>query len=133
MKEKILEEYQCINYVCVGEGETFIKEFVANYGKSTLLGINNLIYRKGGKIHSNPIGPPEDLAMLPKFPWNSFPYVVIPAQYKLLYVTASRGCPFNCTYCCNGVYLRLYKGGYVRRRPIKHILDELIELKAKYK
>lgn len=132
MKEKILEEYRCVDYICVGEGESFVREFLTNYGTSKKLEVDNLIYRKGGKIHSNPVRPPEDLATLPKFPWSSFSTVVSAGMYRLLYVTASRGCPFNCTFCCNGVYLDLYKSGYIRRRPVEHVLDELAELKDNY-
>ena len=53
MREKILQDYLCIDYVCVGEGESFIKEFLANYGTDALLNVANLIYRKGDKIYSN--------------------------------------------------------------------------------
>ena len=132
MREKILQDYLCIDYVCVGEGESFIKEFLANYGTDALLNVANLIYRKGDKIYSNPVRPPEDLAMLPKFPWGSFRFVVTGGLYKLLYVTASRGCPFSCAYCCNTVYLELYGKSYIRKRPIEHVLKELSELKNSY-
>jgi len=131
MKESILKEYPFIDYVCVGEGESFVGDFVSNYDKNRYK-VPNLIYRKDGKIYSNAVRPPEDLSKLPNFPWDLFPHVVTTSKTKLLYVTASRGCPYNCTYCCNSIYLKLYKSNYIRRRPIQHILDELDALKKKH-
>ncbi len=130
MNTEILEKHLDIDFVCVGEGEQFIKDFLLNYNSELLLDINNLIYRKDGKIHSNPLGPPTNLAELPKFPWESFFHKV---TGRYIYVTAARGCPFNCTYCCNGVYLKLYKNNYIRNRPVGQVIDELKLLESKYK
>jgi radical SAM superfamily enzyme YgiQ (UPF0313 family) len=39
---------------------------------------------------------------------------------------ASRGCPYNCSYCCNHA-LRKVQGAqkYIRYRSVKHVIDEL--------
>jgi radical SAM superfamily enzyme YgiQ (UPF0313 family) len=46
----------------------------------------------------------------------------------ILYSTlGTRGCPLNCTYCCNNAYRKLYaKQKYVRHRNIEHIISELV-------
>jgi len=129
MKLQILEQFPYIDYVCVGEGESFVKEFLVSYGKDSLFEVPNLIYRSDGKVYTNPIRPPEDLSTLPRFPWGIFPYKV---AGKYIYVNATRGCPFNCPYCCNGVYLKLYKSGYVRSRPVNQVIEELKYLKTKF-
>ena len=56
----LLKENLQLDYLCIGEGETFIKEFVSKYGTKELFGINNLAYRRNGKVISNPLNPPED-------------------------------------------------------------------------
>ncbi len=130
MNVAILEEHPYIDYVCMGEGEQFIKDFLLNYNSDSLFDIKNLIYRKDGKVYSNPLGPPTDLSELPKFPWDAFTRKV---TGRYIYVTAARGCPFNCTYCCNGIYLKLYKKNYLRNRPVGQVIDELKILENKYK
>jgi radical SAM superfamily enzyme YgiQ (UPF0313 family) len=54
------------------------------------------------------------------------------AHYKF-FVTA-RGCPYNCYFCFNQEFRKLYnyKGGVVRRYSPEHFLQELIQCKDKY-
>ncbi len=109
---KLLEENPNIDYLCIGEGETFIKDFLNNYGKESLFEVNNLAYIREGKAHSNSLNPAEDLSKLPPFPWHLFHRVVNPNG--TLNVTATRGCPYICTYCCNSIYLKMYGKSYLR-------------------
>lgn len=133
MGSNLLEKHFEIDYLCIGEGESFIKDFLKHYGKKSLFNIENLAFREGGKIHTNPLRPPEDLSTLPHFPWSIFnKKSTIIGGNKLLYVTATRGCPYNCSYCCNGVYLKLYKGKYLRSRPVDQVIKELKKLKKIY-
>jgi len=127
----LLKKYPEIDYSCVGEGESFVNDFLDNYGKKSLYNIKNLVYRKNNKVYSNPVRPPEDLSKLPNFPWNVFQETTDPKGF--LYVTAARGCPYTCTYCCNASYLKLYKKTYLRNRPIEQIIKELNYLKQHYK
>ena len=48
---------------------------------------------------------------------------------------ASRGCPYNCTYCSNHYFRQLYPNPerYVRMRTVPHLIKELQILKSKYK
>jgi anaerobic magnesium-protoporphyrin IX monomethyl ester cyclase len=47
---------------------------------------------------------------------------------------AGRGCPYNCTYCFNHRYNRLYKGkgNIIRRRSVDNIIQEIIAVKERY-
>lgn len=49
----------------------------------------------------------------------------------ILYRTlATRGCPLNCTYCCNNAYRKLYpRQKYVRHRSVAHLIKEMIWVK----
>jgi radical SAM superfamily enzyme YgiQ (UPF0313 family) len=127
---KLLEDNNDIDYLCIGEGEFFVKDFLNNYGKDSLFEINNLAYIKEGQIHSNPLNPPEDLSKLPQFPWHLFHRVVNPDG--TLVVTATRGCPYSCTYCCNSTFLKMYGKNYVRSRPVNHVISELKYLRNNY-
>jgi len=127
----LLEEYPEIDYICVGEGESMVKEVVS---EDFAIGqIQNLGWRKeDGTIIVNPIRPPEDLSNLPAFPWYLYPrkYAVDGEGY--LFIRATRGCPHACNYCCNAAYLNLYGKGYLRHRPIPDIIQEMSFLKGKY-
>ena len=47
---------------------------------------------------------------------------------------ASRGCPFDCAFCCHQVYRRLYqgKGRYVRRKSPEKVIGEIARVKDRY-
>ena len=42
-------------------------------------------------------------------------------------ITCSRGCPFNCSYCCSSTIKKLYrgKGKYLRFRSVDNVIKEL--------
>lgn len=50
-------------------------------------------------------------------------------------LTASRGCPFTCSYCSSVNLKRLYmgKGKFVRFRTVDNVIEELMEAKANIK
>lgn len=51
-----------------------------------------------------------------------------------LNIMASRGCPFQCSYCCNSVFNTLYKGKgpKIRRRSVENVMEEILSLRAKF-
>lgn len=115
-----------VDFVIVGEGEETILEFANGM---PLEKIKNLCYRKNGKIMKNELHPPYDLERLPLPDKNIFEKdVVMKDDYMLM---ASRGCIFNCTYCCESFNNKLY-GKYYRRRSVESIISELIFMKKKY-
>lgn len=131
---KILSDYPEFDYLCIGEGEKMVVHFLENFGKNSLFDIPNLAYRReDGTIQVNRVAAVQALGNLPQFPWHLFPKEsVVEPTAGFIYVHASRGCPYNCPYCGNGVYLRLYGKNYLRYRPIESIIRELKELEAAY-
>ena len=130
---RLLEEHPEIDYLCIGEGESFVVEFIQRLGTPELQDTLNLVYRDGDVVKVNPQRDPEDLSLLPDFPWHLFPEkAIIHGKERFLYVNASRGCPFNCTYCSNVTQLRMYGKGYLRFRPVEHVLSEIAYLKEHY-
>lgn len=118
---------------CVGEGEYAFRDFLIKVEQGDSFDdVENLITKN--KI--NPVRllirdldelPPTDRDLVIS---NSF---LKNAAKKTFY--ASRGCPFNCTYCCNNYYRKLYKGKgpIVRRFSVERIIREIEDVGKKYR
>lgn len=132
----IVIKHQCIDFVCVGEGEETIVELaqaikngVKNYS------IKNLLFKDNGDIISNEVRPLiEDLDKLP-LPDKDFYYQKYKFMFKGYTIITSRGCPHSCTYCANSILKNIYqnKGKYLRRRSVDNVLEELKIAKEKYR
>ena len=135
---------QYADYACVGEAEQTMLDIAdaAREGRS-FDSINNLCFVRDGVFVRNPLYPlVEDLDSLPavrQIPANAYVMVsggVEPmnaghlrryrrfrgALYKLL---SSRGCPHNCTYCCNHFLRQLYGRWPIRQRSVGHVIAEM--------
>lgn len=133
VREKIFEQEPLIDYLCVGEGENMIIEFLEGFKTSDFSKVSNLIYRQDNKLFINTIEKSTNLTNLPEFKWSFFSKNAILGNEKSINIFATRGCPYNCSYCCNTVYLGLYGKSYLRFRPIEQVIDELKILHKKYK
>jgi radical SAM superfamily enzyme YgiQ (UPF0313 family) len=128
----------------LGEGEETILELVDCIGKKKdLKKVDGIMYKdKNQNIIKNPLRKPiKNIGDLP-FPdiegfevekklshqyANSEGITVLfdyPRQYP---ITASRGCPFQCTFCYHP------EGEYYRERGIKNVIEELRFAVSKYK
>lgn len=129
--------YNDIDIACIGEGEYPLLELVnaLESGKKSSQ-IMNLWLKKNEVIIKNPIRPL--IQNLDKLP---FPDTEI-FQYKKILIKrggeasfiAGRGCPYNCTYCCNHAIRKIYegKGIYVRIRTVNNVLKEIKHVIDKY-
>jgi radical SAM superfamily enzyme YgiQ (UPF0313 family) len=118
--------------ICIGEGEYPVLELVEKLEQGVIpKHINNLWIKTEAGIERNPTRPfIQDLDQLP-FPdrdmwqkWinsNTFHYILL-----------GRGCPFNCTYCCNHALRRIAGGKYVRFRSPRNIIVEINELTEQF-
>jgi radical SAM superfamily enzyme YgiQ (UPF0313 family) len=131
VKERVLFECEAIDYVCVGEGEEFAVELLENLNSPH--DVKNLCYRKDGSVVCNPIRPPQDLSTLPPFPYHLYTHDdIVDKDYEYAYVKATRGCKYNCAFCCNAIFLHMYPGTYLRYRPISDVINEIKFLKKTY-
>lgn len=121
-----------VDAYCVGEGEgafgDFLRRAAAGQGFSD---VPNLITAAG----ANPVRPLiKDLDSLPEADRdltiaNSF---LRDVQKKTFYAT--RGCPEQCSYCCNDYYHKLYRGEpTVRRFSVERVIAEAERVKARYR
>jgi len=117
--------------VCVGEGEYPTLELVEQLERGTCpSGIPNLLIKHGNEIERNKPRPfLDDLDALP-FPDREMwlPWIANPLSRPSVLV--GRGCPFQCTYCCNHALRRLTDGRYVRLRSPQNIAQEILSIKS---
>ena len=62
-------------------------------------------------------------------------YFDLDSDENYQYLTLStRGCLYQCAYCCNNAYQSRYagKGRWLRSRSIKHVIGELVEFRKKH-
>ena len=120
----ILEKFFDVDIAVLGEGEEALVKIVE---EEPLKSINNIVYRnKGEIIETKRSSSPIELDTLP-FPdlslvnLNRFsgPYPV--KKTPSMFIMASRGCPFNCTFCCKPIY-----GNTVRFHSPEYVI-ELVE------
>ncbi len=124
-----------IDAICIGEGEEALFDLCQRLGEGKdISNIPNLWVKRGGKVHRNPLRPLiEDLDCLPFIDREVFPYE---NSFDLAFMRrgvfmASRGCPFNCAYCCSPAMKRLYGGNrYLRFRSVENLLEE-VEMTAR--
>lgn len=115
--------------LCIGEGEFPILELVEQLSTGIKpTNIKNLWIKKDGSDETNPTSEfIQDLDILP-FPdrkiWQK--WIKYPATRHAILL--GRGCPYQCTYCCNHALRKLSSGKYVRFRSVDNVMRELREL-----
>lgn len=128
--------FRHIDIICRGEGEFPLLELSKNPKKSD---IHNLWIKKGNRLIKNSVRPLiENLDMLPFPDREMLDYQEqINAEtlgQRSIKIMASRGCPFQCTYCSNKYFRELYpnKSKYLRMRSPKNVIEEVKILKKRY-
>jgi radical SAM superfamily enzyme YgiQ (UPF0313 family) len=119
-----------IDMICRGEGESALIELCRKLDRNEDIStISNIWVKKNGKIHRNPLRPLIDnLDELP-FPDRSifdYPNLYAEREGRLSFLV-SRGCPYDCAYCCNHLMRKIYgtKGKPVRFRSVDNVISEL--------
>ncbi len=134
VKEKALYTKD-IDYAIYGEAEEALIELLkaveVNDGFEK---VQNLIYRKNGKVIMNPIRPfIQNLDELPFPAWDllNLPDYKDPAIFNGIHmgVMTTRGCAWNCIFCSSGVIW----GRRVRFRSAENVADELQYIVEKLK
>jgi radical SAM superfamily enzyme YgiQ (UPF0313 family) len=114
-----------VDMICIGEGESTLKELLDK--KINPEKIKGIWYKEGSEIIKNKENILiEDLDNLPFPEWDDFElkkYFLINNNH--LPIMASRGCPYNCTYCSNHALKKKLHGKYVRFRKVDNVIEEI--------
>ncbi|MHB8779761.1 MAG: B12-binding domain-containing radical SAM protein [Candidatus Geothermincolia bacterium] len=123
----------CLDIICRGEGEEALTELAgALQAGAPFEKIPSLWVRRGDTINRNPVRPlPEDLDRIP-YPDRSIfdASNLCEQQHERGTLMASRGCPYNCSYCSNHVQKSIYpnKKSYVRFRSVSNVMGEVKQI-----
>jgi anaerobic magnesium-protoporphyrin IX monomethyl ester cyclase len=127
---------ECIDIVCVGEGEYTLLELAeALERRKDICKIADLWVKREGLIYQNPRRPLlQDLDKLPFPDREIFGPPTILRGKRIADVIAGRGCPYDCTYCCNHGLRKVYSGlgKFLRYRSVANVLLEIQKLRTEY-
>ncbi|MDD2954672.1 MAG: radical SAM protein, partial [Parabacteroides sp.] len=140
LPEEVMDN-EIIDYACVGEGEdSFVKLLAAMEEGKPVESVRGIWFRRGGKVIKNEPAALTDVTLLPSPDFDNFDPIHFyrafdGKRYKMINYELSRGCPFNCSYCVNGILKEKYKGlgNYHRIKGARQSIDELTRLIKKYK
>ncbi len=132
------------DYVMVGECEDAFLDFVERLGRGEPVAeVSNLGLQVDGKIRINPVRPLPRLEALPPKDYDLFDFQrLIDAKKGWVGLMASRGCPFNCTYCFNHFMVKKYREdlgcsfrglNYIRHFPVDRVIGEIRHLLGRYR
>lgn len=125
-----------LDAICVGEGEYALAELCdCLQREEDISSIPNIWLKKDGEIYINPPRPLiQDLDNLPFADREIFDYPSLYLEREgKASVMASRGCPYDCYYCCNKAISSVYKGQrYFRLRSVANVINELKQILARY-
>jgi radical SAM superfamily enzyme YgiQ (UPF0313 family) len=121
--------HSSINAACMGEGERALIDFIHN---DFSIG-GNIISRD--RPQTSEFCPLVDLDSLP-MPDRDIIYRrdSIRRDMPSKQFISGRGCPFQCTYCFNHIYNRMFKdcGSLVRKKSVEYLLEEIKSVRKKY-
>lgn len=108
LPEQTLES-NCVDIVCIGEGEIAFRNLVnALADHKSLYEVKGIAFKDNGKIIQTPPELPADLNDLPELPYDLLPieeYIGSQGRFendaRSLLFLSSRGCPWRCSFCCN--------------------------------
>ena len=139
LPEFCLKDCKEIDYICLGEGEETWTEISKNFiNKKSIDKIKGIAYLRKNKFILNEFR--ERIKEVENIPWPDWkvfpiePYLDNAISFgagsgRNMPFLASRGCPYECTFCSNPLmYGRRY---YIR--PIKDVINEIKFYIKKYK
>ena len=118
-----------VNGVCIGEGEIPLDDLLNNIeNKRDIFTTQGFYWNVNADIKKNLI--PQfvpDLSDIDFPDYSVFDRSLV-TNNKSLYIMLSRGCPYNCNYCCNGAKRGVYSSskGYFRIPSVEYSIG-LIE------
>ena len=127
VKEEVLEDFPELDGVCVGEGEYPLKELCRRIdNEEDFLSTPSFCFRTTEEIVKNPVASLQGVESLPLPDYTLYNYnKIISDNGQCFPMMLSRGCPYNCHYCCNHAFKSIYpnKSDYVRFPSIENSIN----------
>ena len=125
-----------VDIVVMGEGEETVKDLAkVTEEHGDISKVKGIVFKNGADIIRTPERPLiGDIDTLPFPAWEMFPqniYMYAPTGRLPLptaYISTTRGCPYNCTYCYHP-----FQNKKVRTHSALRVVEEISILKRKYK
>jgi radical SAM superfamily enzyme YgiQ (UPF0313 family) len=127
-----LETMPEVDLVVRGEGDQILVDLVrALEGAKGLAGVPGITYRQNGDLVENPAPPSVDPSSLPNpafhlLPMERYHFASLGGPFAT--VVASRGCPFQCSFCSEWPF---WGGGWRPHNPEK-VVDQVDVLVNRY-
>ena len=121
-----------VDVIARGEGDRIVVDLArALAAGDGLEGVQGISFRRDGAVVDNPAAPPVDVTTLPMpafhlLPMDRYQWPELGGPFATL--LASRGCPFQCTFCSEWPF---WRGGWRPYDP-ERVLDQLDELVNRY-
>lgn len=133
MGAALLDQFEHIDYLCLGEGELTLAGLAQGEHPGKITG---LAWRDNGKAVTNP--PREHISDLDSLPFPAYEKLVgFPKGYRLplfsyiqtpgATMVTSRGCPYQCSYCDRSVFKRGF-----RYNSANYIYDHMQYLRKRF-
>ncbi len=134
---EFMQKNAFLDFLIYGEGEDVFANWCAAFENGgDYSAVNGLVYRGGGSgvcgadsdgipgaSCGNVVVAPQQKAL--NFGESGFPYSEFPCEGdKVIYYEASRGCPFNCSYCISSLDRR------IRELPVERVKSDLAHFLA---
>lgn len=114
-----------VDAVCIGEGEIPIDNLLHNINQKNDLRTTKGFYFRSEKSTLNNLPPQfiSDISLL-RPDYSIFDRKTVSKNGKIA-LMLSRGCLYNCNYCCNNALSSVYSSnkGYFRLPPVEHCID----------
>lgn len=136
MAEKCIRNAS-IDYVCVGEGEEALVEFLDRYEEGgDISHIPNIWAKENGSIVQNPVRPLGRLDAFYPLDFSIYEEMERILEFRNGWFDYSliRGCPYNCAHCQSAYLHALYGRKFrVRYAPIERVVENLEDLLNAYR
>tara|TARA_Y100000310_G_C20624856_1_gene785308 strand:+ start:81 stop:1556 length:1476 start_codon:yes stop_codon:yes gene_type:complete len=131
---EVLEKMD-LDAICIGDGEHALARFIKHVEHSDAPGeIPNIIFRGQTKeeCRKELVEDLDDLPMADRDIIYETRPDLLPIGLKSF--LASRGCPYNCSYCFNHAFNRMFQGSgkIMRKRSVDNIIEEVKYVKKNY-
>lgn len=134
---EVINDIEGLDALCRGEGEQPLLKYIESISSDRKdYDIPNTLLRTKEGIRKNRISYyVEDLDSLPLPDYTIFPLFGNSGRLNFpMRFLFNRGCPFNCTYCCNHEFKELFPQGarYVRYKSPGRAIEELLYFSDRY-